>query len=86
MRELYDQGKSVADIARELHTYYSFVHRVIRRHLAEAAPKPKSISGQIRDLCDEGKTVDEIHAILKVDKARIYSTMKKHKQSKQGGG
>ena len=88
MRDLHEQGMSIADIARELQTYYSFVHRVIKRYEAEKAnPKTKKlpVAQQIRQLCDEGKTVDQIHEILNVDKARIYSTMKKHKASKKGG-
>ncbi len=38
-REMYNEGYSIAQIARVTGDYYSFVHRVIRRHELELSKK-----------------------------------------------
>lgn len=81
MRKLYDEGKTIAEIARIMNTYYSFVHRVIQRHKEPPRPQVLSKSEQIRKLFDEGKKVDEIAKELKLDRSFVYGVVKRHKQA-----
>ena len=92
MRLLYENGMSIADIARELKTYYSFVHRVIQRHkknhpelnTREAKqPRHPSKSSRIRRLYDDGKTIDQIAGTLGLDREEVYSIVRKYKQAKR---
>ena len=34
-REMWDEGYEIKDIARKTGDYYSFVHRVVHRHIAQ---------------------------------------------------
>lgn len=74
-REMFDQGYSIAEIAKETNNYYSFVHRVIRAyekelgisHAEPAEPaEPTELNGSrpskkdIRKLHKQNKNVDDI--------------------------
>lgn len=88
IRELHDKGHTIAEIARELNTYYSFVYRVVKRYTdPQVDNRPKSKSQRIRELYNEGKSVDEILAILTeegvmVDRSHVYGVVKKHRANK----
>lgn len=84
-REMYDKGMSIAEISRATGDYYSFVHRVIKRHEATKEPKtpteptepkaevPKETKkprkGDIKKHAEEGKSVDEIMEILELEES-----------------
>lgn len=89
IRQLTDEGFTVAQIAKELNSNYSFVYGVVQRHRGAtngetAAVRVDSISGQIRKLFDSGKTVAEIKKELGLDYSFVYSVVKAHKKRLEG--
>ena len=90
IRQLTDEGKTVAEIAKELNSNYSFVYGVVQRHRGATNEKTttvraNSISGQIRKLFDSGKTVAEIKKELGLDYSFVYSVVKAHKKRLEAG-
>lgn len=90
IRQLTDEGKTVAQIAKELNSNYSFVYGVVQRHRGATNEKTttvreKSISGQIRALYDTGKTTAEIKKELGLDYSFVYSVIKAHKKRLEAG-
>jgi len=91
IRALHKKGLSVAEIAREMNTYYSFVHRVVNRMQeqeqdtdATKQTKKQTKKQQIIELYfEQGKTVDEISALIDADTGYVYSTIKKHKETQK---
>lgn len=86
IRQMYDEGKTVAEIARELNTHYSFVHTVVAKYRENGAPtkhsERPSKSKSIRSLYDQGRTLKEIKELLNLDYAFVYGVLKRHKDSK----
>jgi len=99
IRALHKKGLSVAEIAREMNTYYSFVHRVVNRmqeqeqeqkqntdatKQTKKQTKKRTKKQQIIELhFEQGKTVDEISALIDADTGYVYSTIKKHKETQK---
>lgn len=91
IRALHKKGLSVAEIAREMNTYYSFVHRVVNRMQeqeqdtdATKQTKKQTKKQQIIELhFEQGKTVDEISALIDADTGYVYSTIKKYKEAQK---
>jgi DNA invertase Pin-like site-specific DNA recombinase len=85
IRRLLDEGKSVAEIAKELNSNYSFVYGVAKRHLngeTATTPKKDSISQKIRDMFDNGMKRGEIARELNVDYSFVFSVVKAHQKRK----
>ena len=87
MRQLFDQGASVAQIARELDSNYSFVYGVIKRYKEEGAPKRlvgESKSAEARKLYDDGLSVSQIAKQLDINYAFAYGVIKRYREAKGG--
>lgn len=93
-RNLYDEGLSIAQIAKQENEYYSFVHRVIRKYqaqLEEVPQNPASTNGkakkkQIEELIVQDYSVDDILKTLELpeeDRSLVYTTAKKYKKAKK---
>lgn len=83
IREMLDGGSTVAEIAKELNTHYSFVHGVAKRHLGDDIPtKPKGVSKSalIRDMFDQGMKPAEIKKELNLDYAFVYNVLREYKR------
>ena len=80
-REMYDEGYTIAQIAKETNNYYSFVHRVIRRYefeqQSQQGEQPNNQTNnqtdnqtdktEIKELHDQGYSVDQILKELNLD-------------------
>lgn len=88
IEQLLREGISKAEIARKLHTHYSYVHAVAKQFEQSDGFKYKSpmvhnsIAQQIRDLADQGLTKAQICQQLQVDYSRVYTTLKKKEVQK----
>lgn len=87
MRKLYDDGKSVSEIAKLLKSHYSFVYGVIQRHCDDSSIEMRksvktSKSDEIRKLYDEGLTVGEVAKQLNSNYSFVFSVIKKHREQK----
>lgn len=85
VRELFDQGKSVSEIARELNTYYSFVYRVIERYTGEKPPTRGRgyICEAVKKLLKQNKDVSDIMKELGFDESRrgyVYTLVRRYKK------
>ena len=90
IRHLHDQGMSVAEIAKELNTYYSFVYRVLARYIKRCPTQRngKNITTEVRNLWKKGKSVDEIMKTLEAPESRrsyIYSMVQRFKKEGNNG-
>ena len=84
-RQMYDAGMSVAKIARETGSHYSYVHGVIQRLCQKRGEevrkeRKESKSDIIRAMVDQGKTVGQIAKELNSNYSFVYSVVKKYKQ------
>lgn len=85
MREMCDQGYTVAQIAKELQANYSFVYSVVKKYKEEGAPqrtKKNTKSEQMRRMYDDGKTVAQIAKELNANYAFVYGVIKRYKEQK----
>ncbi len=82
MRQLYDEGLTVAQIAKRLKSNYSFVYSVIKRYKEEGAPerKKETKSEIMRRMYDEGKTVAQIAKELNANYSFVYGVIKRYKE------
>lgn len=83
MRQLYDLGLDLAEIAELLQVRYQFVWNVIDDHTDGQIrqSKPKSTkSAEFRKLFDEGKTCAEIAKITNSNNNFVNSVIKRHKR------
>lgn len=82
MRQLYDQGLSIGEIAKKLGVRYQFVYGVISR-TGEIRRRPKeSKSDLFRQLYDQGLSVGEIAKRTNSNYTFVYSVIKKYKVTK----
>lgn len=87
MRKMYDEGKNVSEISKELECHYSYVYGVIQRYCDKLGvemrkDKKYSKSDKIREMVDEGYKVGEIAKQLNSNYSFVYSVMKKYKEKK----
>lgn len=90
IRQLTDEGKTVAQIAKEMNSNYSFVYGVVQRHKGATngdttTVRKDSTSGQIRNLFDQGKSIADIKKDLGLDYSFVYSVVKAYKKKLEGG-
>lgn len=80
IRELYDEGLTITEIAKQLGAHYSFVHGVVRRYeqAQQKATKDESKASQIRKLHDQGKETKEIVAILGVTHSHVRNIIRRY--------
>lgn len=82
MRSMYQEGMSVAQIAKATNSHYSFVYGVIKNFLGGAKPtseKGESKSDQIRLLAAQGKTPGDIAKELNSNYSFVHTVVKKWK-------
>lgn len=81
IRKLLQEGKTVAQAAKETNSHYSFVWGIAQRLFKGEVPqvnktKTDSLSQKIRDMYDEGKSKSEIKKALQVDYSFVYGVLK----------
>jgi IS30 family transposase len=85
IRELFDRGHSVSEIARKLNTYYSFVYRVVERHIKQKPPtrRKNGLSDAIVGLLKQNMNVNDIMQTLSLPESRrgyVYQQARKYKK------
>lgn len=83
MRQMYDEGKSVSEIAKELGVRYQFVYQVIDKHTKGNMRKDKSStpskSETFRQMYDEGYTIGEIAEKTGSNYTFVFNVIKKYR-------
>jgi transposase len=89
MRGMYELGKSVSEISKEMGCNYSYVYGVIERManrkgevMRESVEKKGSVSEEIRGLYREGLSVGEIAKRLNRNYSWVWSVCEKERKSK----
>ena len=83
MRQLYDLGLDLAEIAKALNVRYQFVWNVIDIHTAGAIRSQSSKvtkSAEFRKYFDEGKTCAQIAKITNSNNNFVNSVIKRYKR------
>lgn len=82
MREMYDSGKSVSEISKEMNCNYSYVYGVIDRHTNGSIKQTvkDSKSDLFRQMYDDGSTVGEIAKQTNSNYSYVFSVIKKHRE------
>lgn len=82
MRQMYNQGLTVGEIAKQLGVRYQFVYGVISK-TGEIRKQPKeSKSDLFRQLYDQGLSIGEIAKQTNSNYTFVYSVIKKYKATK----
>lgn len=81
IRKLLQEGKTVAQAAKETNSHYSFVWGIAQRLFKGEVPstnrsKVDSQSQKIRDLYDQGKSKSDIKKELQLDYSFVYGVIK----------
>ncbi len=85
MRQMVDQGLTVAQIAKALQSNYSFVYSVVKKYKEEGMPvrEAKGTKSQImREMYDKGMKVAEIAKELNANYAFVYGVISRYKAEK----
>lgn len=87
MRMMYEEGKNISEIQKELKCHYSYVYGVIQRYCKKTNQeirhdRKESKSDTIRMMVDEGKSVGTIAKELNANYSFVFSVVKKYKESK----
>jgi transposase-like protein len=82
MKQLYDEGFSVADISKKLDCHYSFVYGVIQKHCNGVIPssKKESKSDLFRTMYDQGTSIGDIAKETNSNYSYVFSVIKKHRE------
>ena len=86
IRELYDDGLTISEIAKQLGAHYSFVHGVVRRHEEKQQaeqPKTENKAEKIRQLHDQGKATKDIVALLQVTHSHVNNIIRRYKDEER---
>lgn len=86
IRALSDEGIPIAVIAKRMNTYYSFVHRVVKRHEQQQLNDSPSLIHihSVEELFRQGCSVDEVLKKLNLPenhRTRIYKQYKQFKHN-----
>lgn len=86
IREMYHEGHTVAQIAKEMNCNYSFVYGVVKKESDKTGtPMTKSAKGGksslIRSMWDEGKTIGEISKDLNSNYSYVWTVVEKYRQA-----
>lgn len=90
MRRMYDEGKLVNEISKELGVHYSFCYGVIDRYCKDTGRemrkvKRESKSDIIRSMVDRGMTVGEISKELNSNYSFVFSVVKRYREELRKG-
>lgn len=87
MRKMWDEGKSVSEISKELGCHYSYVYGVIERHVGKDNMRDRvkdrneqTKSSEFRKLWDEGKTIGEIAKMTNSNYSYVWSVIEKYRK------
>lgn len=84
MRDLYDQGMSVSEIAKEVGVRYQFAYQVLSKHtggeLRSSTASKTSKSSEFRRMFDEGMTVGQIAKATNSNYTFVFQVIKKYKK------
>ena len=90
IKELYDAGVSIGDIAKQLGIRYAFAYQVAGRHAAATGrtfstgrEQGPTKSNKIRELSDAGKTVGQIAKELNCNYTFAWMTVNAHKKKSE---
>lgn len=89
IRAMYTEGKTVAQIAKELNCNYSFVYGVVKSLCEKSgvamrrSPKGGK-SNTIREMWDQGLTVGEIAKELNSNYSYVWTVVDKYRTKKGG--
>lgn len=85
MREMYDGGMNVSQIAKELNVRYQFVYQVIHKHtngeVRSSRANKETKSQLFRDLFDDGLTVGQIAKQTNSNYTFVFQVIKRYKDS-----
>ena len=89
IRSLYNEGLTVAQIAKELNCNYSFVYGVVKKECDKTGnPMTHSSKGgkstMIRNMWDKGMTIGEISKELNSNYSYVWTVVEKYR-NKDGG-
>jgi Mor family transcriptional regulator len=81
MKQLHDEGYTVAEISKKLECHYSFVYGVIQKHCNGVVPSSKveSKSDVFRTMYDQGKSIGDIAKETNSNYSYVFSVIKKHR-------
>lgn len=91
IRELYEQGNSISQIARKLHAHYSFVYQVCKKHaevvedgvFSTQEPDKQTKADKMRELWDEGKNIGEIAKQLNANYSYVWSVVDTYRRRQE---
>lgn len=85
MREMYDEGLTVGEIAKQLGVRYQFVYQVIHKHtkgeIRSSRGNRDTKSQMFRDLYDKGLSVGEIAKQTNSNYTFVFQVIKRYKDS-----
>lgn len=83
IRVLFTNGMSVAEIAKQTNSHYSFVYGVCRalKGSSPSEDRGPSRSDEIRALADAGHNPGEIAKALNANYSFVHSVVKKHREA-----
>lgn len=85
IRDMYTQGYTVAQIAKEMNSNYSFVYGVVKAMCDKTGcemvrSERGGKSDVIRTMWDEGKTIGEISKELNSNYSYVWTVVNKHRR------
>lgn len=88
IRELYNKGLTVAQVAEEVGVRYQFVYNVVSRMCNKQGVEvrkanPITTSQRIRELVDEGLTVGQIAKKLNTNYVFVHQVVKRYLKDKE---
>lgn len=84
MRDLHDQGLTVAEIAKKLNANYSFCYGIIQKHSEKTGvlmnkTEKGGKSQIIRQMWDQNKTIGEISKELNTNYSYVWTVVDKYR-------
>ena len=85
-RKMYDEGKTVGEIAKATNSHYSFVYGVLDRYTdgnVRTAGRGEGKSEKFREMYKAGKTVGEIAKETNSNYSFVFSVIKKYRKEQE---
>ena len=84
MRDMHDQGMTIAEIAKEMNANYSFCYGIIQKYSEKSGKEMnKTVKGgkstTIRQMYDQGKTIGDIAKELNTNYSYVWTVVEKHR-------
>jgi len=86
MRDLHDQGMTIAQIAKEMNCNYSFCYGIIQKHTEKCGSNMnKTVKGSksttIRTMYGNGSTIGDIAKELNTNYSYVWTVVEKHRST-----